>query len=123
MRATEPAEDRVFSRSRIHLGRWRRPGWGWLLVWVVEVAAGSLLGVEGGWWDEVGVLVGAEADLPAAVGVVDESVVVAAEQDEVVQGGGTAVGPGGDVVGVGEAWWAVAVGEGAAAVADVQGAA
>jgi hypothetical protein len=70
-------------------------------VWVVEVAAGSLLGVEAGRWDEVGMPVGPKADLPAGVRVVDESVVVAAEQHEVVQGRGPALGPGGDVVGVG----------------------
>jgi hypothetical protein len=38
-----------------------------------------LVSVEVGWWDEVGLPVGGEADLPAVVGVVDVSVVVAAE--------------------------------------------
>jgi hypothetical protein len=90
---------------------------------VVEVAAGALVVVEGWRGDEVGMVVGAGADLPAGVRVVDEAVVVAAKQDQVVQSSGAALGPRGDVVGVGPAWWAVAVGEGTAAVADVQGAA
>jgi hypothetical protein len=60
-------------------------------------------------------------DVPAVV--VDDSVVVSAEQDQVGQLGGAAVGPEPDVVGVAPAGWAAAAGEGAAAVADDQGAA
>lgn len=51
---------------------------------VVEVAAGALVVVEGGRWDEVGLPIGSGTDLPAGVRVVDELVVVAAEQDQVV---------------------------------------
>src|SRR5215475_2122391 len=49
---------------------------------------------------------------------VDGSVVSPAEEDEVVQAGGAAVGPRDDVVGVGPWRRAVAVGPGAAAVSD-----
>ena len=48
--------------------------------------------------------------------------VVAAEQDGVVEVGGAAVGPVVDVVGVAPARWSVAAGEGAAAVAQHEGA-
>jgi hypothetical protein len=70
------------------------------LARVAEVAAGLLEWVEVGRRDEVGVQVGTDADLPAGVRVVDKSVVVAAKQNEIVQGGGASVGPRGDVVGV-----------------------
>ena len=90
-------------------------------VVVVEVAAGPLVWVEAGRGDEVGMAVRAEADLPAGVWVVDESVVPAAEQHEVVQVGGPAVDPRFDVVGLGPAWGPVTLGKRAAAVADVQG--
>jgi len=53
---------------------------------------------------------------------VDESVVVAAEEGEVVQAGGAAVGPVVEVVGVAHEWWAGACGEGAVLVAGDQGA-
>ena len=73
-----------------------------------------------GWWEELGVVVGGvEPDLPG--GVVDEAVVVAAEQDHVVQAGGAAVGPVLEVVGVAHQGWAGAVGEGAVLVAGDQG--
>ena len=42
------------------------------------------------------------------------------KQDAVVDGGGSAAAPGDDVVGVGPGWWAVAAGEGAAAVAEFE---
>jgi hypothetical protein len=50
--------------------------------------------------------------------VVDEPVVDCAEHDQVVQGGGAAVLPFVDVVDLAPGGWAVAAGEGAAAVAD-----
>ena len=59
---------------------------------VVGVALGAAFGVDGGWWEEFGVSVGAEAGLPAAV-VVEQAVVSAADQAGVGQGGGAAVGP------------------------------
>ena len=65
-----------------------------------------------------------EADFPVGVVcdvvvvVVDAAVVVAAEQAAVVQVGGSALGPGDVVVGVGHRWWAVAVDGGAALVAQ-----
>ena len=55
--------------------------------------------------------------------VVDEVVVSVAEQGEVVELGGAAVGPVLHVVGVAAAWSSGAAGEAAAAVAEVQGAA
>ena len=63
---------------------------------------------------------GVEADLPG--GVVEDAVVFAAEQDEVVEVGGAAVGPVDDVVGVAHDRWAGAAGEGAVSVAGDQGA-
>jgi len=46
-------------------------------------------------WFELGLsVVGVESDLPG--GVVESAVVVAAEQGEVVEGGGSVVGPVGD---------------------------
>jgi hypothetical protein len=96
---------------------------GWLLLRssVVVVAAGDLVGVEPGGWGELGVAVGSEVDGPVAV--VQVSVVVAAEEDGVVEAGGASVGPVVDVVGVAPAGWAVAAGEGAASVAEDEGAA
>src|SRR4051812_12946948 len=59
------------SRSRSSLAEWALSQW-------------SLLGVEGGGWEELGVLVvGVEAGLPG--GGVQDGVVRAAEKDEVVQ--------------------------------------
>jgi hypothetical protein len=52
-----------------------------------------------GGWEELGLSVVGEADLPG--GVVEGAVVVAAEQHQVVQRGRAAVGPVADVVGVG----------------------
>jgi hypothetical protein len=65
---------------------------------VVEVAAWLAGGVDVWWWDEFGSPVGSESDCPLAV--VDESVVVSAERDGVVQIGVAAVDPGHDVVDV-----------------------
>jgi hypothetical protein len=71
-------------------------------------------------WEELGfAVVGVEADLPG--GVVDDAVVFAAEQDEVVEGGFAAVGPVDDVVGVAHDWWSGAAGEGAVMVAGHEG--
>jgi len=57
------------------------------------------VGVQAWGWEELGLsVVGVEADFPG--GVVDQPVVHAAEQDEVVQAGGSAVDPVHDVVGV-----------------------
>src|SRR3982751_1680528 len=114
----------VVARSGRDVGpRWRGGNaaqsdgadWGRSLTQVIEVAAGPLLGGDGGRGGEVGSPVRAEGDLPAGGGWVEQPVVVAAEQHQVGQVGGSAVGPVGHVVGVGPAWWPVAVGEGAAA--------
>ena len=78
-----------------------------------RVADGCLVGVEPGGGDEAGYAVG-HGDGPAA-GVVF-AVVLAAEQDEVVGVGGSAVGPGGDVVGLAPGGGSGAAGERAAAV-------
>jgi hypothetical protein len=64
------------------------------------------------------VVVGVDPDLPRCG--VDDRVVMAAEQDEVVQGGGAAVDPVHDVVGVAGDRWAGAAGEGAVSVAGDQ---
>ncbi len=69
-------------------------------------------------WDELGVSVVGGAGLPGAL--VEVSVVVAAEQDAVVEGGRAALAPGHDVVGVAPRGWAFAAGEGAAAVAEFE---
>src|SRR3954453_4781619 len=62
-------------------------------------ADGFSVGVEAGGWEELGSVVGGvEADFPG--GGVDDRVVVAAQEHEVVQGGDAAVGPVLDVVGV-----------------------
>jgi hypothetical protein len=53
--------------------------------------------------------------------MVDDSVVVAAQQGEVLEVGSTAGCPVGDVVGVAHQGWSVAAGEGAVSVADDQG--
>jgi hypothetical protein len=57
----------------------------------VGVAAGFLLRVDPGWWDELGQSVGAEPHLPFAV--VDDAVVAFAEQRQVGQARGPAIGP------------------------------
>jgi hypothetical protein len=66
------------------------------------------------------VAVGGDVASPSAL--VEESVVVAADQHEVPEGAGAAVFPGVDVVGVAEPGWGLTAGEGAAAVAQHQGA-
>ena len=83
---------------------------------MVVVAAGELVGIEPGRRDELGVAVAAEPHGPVAA--VDVAVVVTAEQHRVGHAGVAAVGPVPDVVAVAPAWWAVAAGEGAAAVAE-----
>src|SRR3954453_12460232 len=60
-----------------------------------------------------------ESGLPG--GVVEDPVVVAADEHEVVQGGGAVVGPVPEVVGVAHDWWSGAGGEGAVVVAGDQG--
>ena len=85
-------------------------------------AGGPLLGAAdplGG--DELGAG-GGFADLPA-VGLVDEVVVVVAEQAQVFEVGGAAVGPVVDVVGVTVAGSSSAAGEPAAFVAEDDGSA
>jgi hypothetical protein len=73
-----------------------------------------------GWWEELGSSVcGVEADLPG--GVVDGAVVVAAEEDEIVEGGDAVVEPVDDVVGVAHHGWSGAAGERAVDVAADQG--
>src|SRR5439155_8246228 len=81
--------------------------------------AGEVVGSPVGSGGGDGVGGGVEVDGPAAF--VDEGVMVAAEKDQVGQGGGAAGGPGVDVVAVGPFGWAVAAGEAAAAVAQHQG--
>jgi hypothetical protein len=82
-------------------------------------ADGLSVGVEAGWWEELGVVVvRVDSDVPG--GGVDQGVVVAAEQDQVGQGGGAAVGPVVDVVGVAGDRWAGAAREGAVSVAGEQ---
>ena len=65
----------------------------------------------------VGPAVGAEGESPVVA--VCDAVVASAQQHEVRQCRSAAVFPGGDVVGVAVAWWSVAAGVGAAAVACV----
>ena len=65
-------------------------------------------------------VVGVEADLPR--GVVEDAVVFAADEDEVVQAGRAAVGPMHDVVGVTHHRWAGAAWEGTVPVAGHEGA-
>jgi hypothetical protein len=61
-------------------------GWwvGWV-GWVAVVASGCAVGVDPGWWVEGGEPVWGDVDVPAVV--VDDPVVVSAEQDEVGAGG------------------------------------
>jgi hypothetical protein len=82
---------------------------------VEVVAPGFSAFVDEHRWEEFGEAVGGDADFPA--GAVQEPVVVGAHQDQVGQIGGTPVGPVTDVVTLAVAWWSVAAGEGAAAVA------
>ena len=77
------------------------------------------MGVDPGGWDEFRESVVVYADFPG--GVVDDAVVAAAQQDEIVEVGGAAVGPVSDVVGVGPAGGVGAAGVGAALVAGGQG--
>ena len=78
--------------------------------WVAGLGRGEELGSS---------VVGVDPDLPG--GVVDDSVVVAAQQDHVLQAGFAAVGPVGDVVGVAHDRGPGAAGEGAVGVAADQG--
>ena len=64
-------------------------------------------------------VVGVEAYLPG--GVVDDAVVSAAQEGEVIQCRVAAVGPVGEVVGVAHDWWSGAGGEGAVPVAEDEG--
>src|SRR5215204_976374 len=82
------------------------------------VASRCPLGVDPGWWQEFGVSVVADADLPATV--VDDSMVVPAEQDQIVHVSGSAIGPVDDVVGVAPVGGSGAAREGAAAIASGQ---
>ena len=103
--------------------------WGWCSF--LTRFSGSLAtrpGADPGWWgcagflgwEELGSAVGrVEPDLPG--GVVDDAVVVAAEQDQVRQGRDAAVGPVDDVVGVGHHRGSGAAGERAVVVAADQG--
>src|SRR4051812_44659922 len=79
--------------------------------------SGSSEGVEPGGWGEHRP---PAFDGDGPVGVVDDVVVVLAEQHQVVKGGRAAVGPVLDVVGVGPPWWAPAAGERAPAVSGDQ---
>jgi hypothetical protein len=89
---------------------------------MVVVALGTLMGIDVCGWKEFGVPVGrVDADLPVAV--MNESVVVAAYEDGVVEGGGPAVGPVNDVVAGAPAGRPVAAGVGTSPIAEDQGAA
>jgi hypothetical protein len=65
------------------------------------VSSWLLVGVEPGWGEPFGLAVGGQADLPAVL--LEVSVVVGAEQAEVVEVGRTAGGPFDDVVDLGVA--------------------
>ena len=110
--------DSVRSRGRSRSPSRTSAGW-----WVGRVKCrvlrmGVRCGVEPGGWSPVRQPVQHDA-LPAAFGVF--SVVVAAEQGEVVDVGGAAVGPVGDVVSLALARGPVTAGEGTAAVSGGQG--
>jgi len=93
-----------------------------LLALVVGVAAWAAGRIEVFRWKEFGVAVGGvDAYLPLVV--VDDAVVVAAEQNGVGEFSGPAVGPVADVVSVAPAGGSVAAGEGAASVAQDEGSA
>lgn len=77
-----------------------------------------MLGVEVWWGDVVEVAVVAFGQLPSVV--VDDAVMVRAEQGGVIQAGGPAGGPGCHVVGLAPSWRPVAAREAAAAVAGDQ---
>src|SRR4029077_18639176 len=78
------------------------------------------VGAECGWWFELGSSIrGVEAYLPGCV--VDDAVVMSAEQGEVVEGGLSTDCPMHDVVGVAHQGWSSAGGEGAVSVAEDQG--
>jgi hypothetical protein len=77
-----------------------------------------LVAVDVAGWDEPG---DAVLDGDGPVVVVDAVVVEGAEEDAVVEVGGSALGPPGDVVGFGEGGWVGAAGPGAAAVAFGEG--
>lgn len=83
------------------------------------MSAWASVGVEVGWWDELGDLLVGEADVPA-VGV-EDAVVVGAEQDAVVEVGGAAGGP--VLVGVvhhGPSGWSVASWEHASVISHLE---
>ena len=80
--------------------------------------SGDLVGVDPAGWGEDREPSSAEVHAPAVV--VDDPVMLGAEQHQVVQGGRAALGPVPDVVGVAPAGWAAAAGERAAAVAHDQ---
>src|SRR3954454_2926711 len=128
-RRSEEGHLRVSSRGYWGGGAWGGPrsaGAGLSgEAFVEEHAPGGVgggdVGVEPGWWGEGGEAVVGDGDCPG--GVVDEAVVVPAEQHEVGEGGGSAVCPEPDVVGVAPGGWDVAAGECAVLVAGGQRAA
>src|SRR6478735_2849306 len=99
----------------------RDSGWpiGLPLQWmVVVVSSGLLVGVDPGWGDEFGSVVGSDPDFPfRRMGLL---MVVQAEEDTVAQGGGSTVEPADDVVGLGHAGGPVAARPGAAPVPQHQ---
>src|SRR5215831_13164368 len=91
---------------------------GWAVAWwAVAVVGAPAVGAGGG-----GGAVGVQAQLPAPV-VDGDQVVEGAQRDQVVQGGGAAVGAGDQVVDLAGAGRLVAAGEGAVPVAGGGGAA
>ena len=92
-----------------------------LVSLVVGVAAGSLVGVEVGGWEEFGSLVGSESHGPAGVGLVDDVVVAAAQGYAVVAVGAATLAPVPDVVDFCPAAGAVAAGKRATAIPQQHG--
>ena len=88
---------------------------------VVGVAAGLLIRVDIRRWDEFRQAVGGDPDLPVAL--VDAAVVVSTKEDGVVEVGWSVVEPAAYVMAVAPPCGTVAGGEGAAAIAEDQGAA
>ena len=104
------------TRGKLHLRRERVS-----LASVVGVAAGLLLRVDVGGWDEFGEAVGGDPDLPLAV--VDDAVMMSTQEDGVVEVGGSVVEPAAYVMAGAPPAGTIAGRKGAAAVAEDQGAA
>jgi len=82
----------------------------------------AAFGVDGGRWEKLGVAVGVESYVPAAV-VVQEPVVATTDQTGVAEGGGATIGPRDQMVALRPTGRPIARREGASAIAEDQGAA